>query len=160
MRFFPGKLIKYQTQIYRIVFQCKFLESDNFYFFGFRLKTSQLLFQAMPARAHRGTAFMSMFQCCFLWDSDKVYQNLIFDTFVINDPHQFFNTSKVNTQNIVFCIKCFFLATSFTRFSAISFCFLAVISKPNVQFREFKDKKFDFGSYLVISIEKTQGNSV
>ena len=87
------------------------------------------------ARAHRGTAFMSMFQCCFLWDSDKVYQNLIFDTFVINDPHQFFNTSKVNTQNIVFCIKCFFLATSFTRFSAISFCFLAVISKPNVQFR-------------------------
>ena len=84
---------------------------------------------------HRGTAFMSMFQCCFLWDSDKVYQNLIFDTFVINDPHQFFNTSKVNTQNIVFCIKCFFLATSFTRFSAISFCFLAVISKPNVQFR-------------------------
>ena len=109
---------------------------------------------------HRGTAFMSMFQCCFLWDSDKVYQNLIFDTFVINDPHQFFNTSKVNTQNIVFCIKCFFLATSFTRFSAISFCFLAVISKPNVQFKEFKDKKFDFGSYLVISIEKTQGNSV
>ena len=87
------------------------------------------------AQAHRGTAFMSMFQCCFLWDSDKVYQNLIFDTFVINDPHQFFNTSKVNTQNIVFCIKCFFLATSFTRFSAISFCFLAVISKPNVQFR-------------------------
>ena len=109
---------------------------------------------------HRGTAFMSVFQSCFLWDSDKVYQNLIFDTFVINDPHQFFNTSKVNTQNIVFCIKCFFLATSFTRFSAISFCFLAVISKPNVQFREFKDKKFDFGSYLVISIEKTQGNSV
>ena len=103
---------------------------------------------------------MSMFQCCFLWDSDKVYQNLIFDTFVINGPHQFFNTSKVNTQNIVFCIKCFFLATSFTRFSAISFCFLVVISKPNVQFREFKDKKFDFGSYLVISIEKTQGNSV
>ena len=51
MRFFPRKLIKYQTQIYRIVFQCKFLESDNFYFFGFRLKTSQLLFQAMPARA-------------------------------------------------------------------------------------------------------------
>ena len=51
LRFFPRKLIKYQTQIYRIVFQCKFLESDNFYFFGFRLKTSQLLFQAMPARA-------------------------------------------------------------------------------------------------------------
>ena len=114
----------------------------------------------LKSLTHRGTAFMSLFQICFLWDSGKVYQNLIFDTFVINDPHQFFNTSKVNTQNIVFCIKCFFLATSFTRFSAISFCFLAVISKPNLQFREFKDKKFDFGSYLVISIEKTQGNSV
>ena len=51
LRFFPRKLIKYQTQIYRIVFQSKFLESDNFYFFGFWLKTSQLFFQAMPARA-------------------------------------------------------------------------------------------------------------
>ena len=102
---------------------------------------------------------MSMFQCCFLWDSDEVYQNLIFYSFVINDPHQFFNTSKVNTQNIVFCIKCFFLATSFTRFSAISFCFLAVISKPNLQFWEFKDKKFNFGFHLVISITKNRGHS-
>ena len=109
---------------------------------------------------HRGTTFMSVFQICFLWDSDKLYQNLIFDTFLINDPHRFFITSKVNAQNIVFCKKWFFLVTSFTRFLAISFCFLAVISKPNLQFRQLKDKKFDFGSYLVISIEKTQGNSV
>ena len=124
------------------------------------LRNSNLFYRKAWALEHRRTALMSVFQSCLLWDSDKVYQNLIFDTFIINDPHQCFNTSKVNAQNIVFCIKWFFLVTSFTRFLAISFCFLAVISKPNLQFRQLKDKKFDFGSYLVISIEKTQGNSI
>ena len=51
LHFSSRKLKKYQTQTYRIVFLSKFLESDNFKFFAFWLKNSQLLYQAMAARA-------------------------------------------------------------------------------------------------------------